>query len=84
MLTHCIDIKKLHQITYEPLMNYIDSKIKQNYLNDYVDLNEDEVLQFKIKFDDQAWKQLIMNAGYKIKRCDCITPTIRIYGWNEY
>ena len=83
MLTLCEDIKKLHQIVYEPLMNYIDSKIKQNYLNGYVDLDEDEVLQFKISFINSAWRQLIMNAGYKIKRCDCVTPTIRIYGWKE-
>ncbi len=83
MLTPCEEIKKLHTQMYEPLLNYIDSKIKINYLNDYVDLDEDEVLQFKINFNDSAWKQLIINAGYKLKRCDCVTPTIRIYGWKD-
>ena len=83
MLTPCEEIKKLRKTNYDSLLNYINSKIKLNYLSNFIYIDEDEVMQFKVNFNDSIWKNLIKEAGYSIEHCDFVVPTIRIYGWNE-
>lgn len=83
MITPCEEIKKLRKTNYDSLMKYIDSKIKMNYLANHIHIDEDEVIQYNINFNDSVWKNLIKEAGYKIERCDFVAPTIRISGWNE-
>lgn len=83
MLTPCEEIKKLRKTNYDSLLDYINSKIKINYLANFIYIDEDEVIQFKINFNDSVWKNLIKEAGYEIEYCDFVVPTIRISGWSE-
>lgn len=78
----CKEVRELRNKYYEEFLAYVERKILNNVLDDYIFIDENEATDKKVSFRDGRWINLLEEAGYKIDYCNnYVTPTVKISGW---
>lgn len=78
----CKEVRELRNKKYQDFLAYIERKILNNLTTGFIFIDEDEVLEHDIDFNDKRWISLLEEAGYKIEYCnDRSTPNVEISGW---
>lgn len=78
----CKEVRELRNENYKKLLTYIENKILNSLNKGFIFIDEDEVIEHDVKFNDNRWIDLLEDAGYKVKYCNnFVTPTVEISGW---
>ena len=75
-------MKDLRNARYDEFLSYVEKKILNGLTKGFIFIDEDEVLEHNIAFNDNRWINLLEEAGYKVEYCSgTTTPNVEISGW---
>lgn len=78
----CKEVRELRNENYKELLTYIENKILNSLNKGFIFVDEDEVIEHDVKFNDNRWIDLLEDTGYKVEYCNnFVTPTVEISGW---
>lgn len=78
----CKEVRELRNENYKKLLTYIENKILNSLNKGFIFIDENEVIEHDLKFNDNRWIDLLEDAGYKVGYCNnFVTPTVEISGW---